>query len=110
MSATPYSTGTCAPFSRSYRVFAEDSAIQLVEEVFQEDDVVLSLLRSRGLGGGHQRDDPAVQHDNVARTIDAQHSLIVRPVRARDYWRTDARQNVGGTPQRQMGRVEYRLN
>jgi len=30
-------------------------APQLVEEVFEEDDVVLSRLRSLGLGGGHQR-------------------------------------------------------
>jgi hypothetical protein len=32
-------------------------ALQLVDEVHEEDDVVLSLLRPRRLGGGYQRDD-----------------------------------------------------
>ena len=46
----------------------------------------------------------AVQHDDVHRPPDAEHPLVLRPVRARDHLRTHARQDVGRAAQRQVDR------
>ena len=46
----------------------------------------------------------AVQHDQLPGPPDAQHPVILRPVRAGDHLRAHARQDVGGKAQGQMDR------
>ena len=56
-------------------------ASQLIEEIHQEDDVILSLLRFFGLGGGHQRSNAlAVGREiEIPQAVDLSFKVLIGP-------------------------------
>jgi hypothetical protein len=56
-------------------------ASQLIEEIHQEEDVILSLLRFFGLGGGHQRSNAlAVGREiEIPQAVDLSFKVLIGP-------------------------------